>query len=246
MVVEKKRLTAVKTRIRNVTEGKYVVREGFEPNYVLTKKGEQISRVRVLATVVDKFVSETGKFASITLDDGTDTIRAKVFNAVSMFDNVANGDIADVIGKLREYQGEIYVAPEVIAKHENPNYELLRELELRYQENEWNKKRNLVFEYQKQMSDVDELKKYMLERFGVPAEEVEAIMQSQEVIEEQEIDDKSKVIDLIVKLDGGQGCDYSELIHASGLNEEVIDTVVNELLSEGICFEPKPGKIKKL
>lgn len=244
--MEKKRLTAIKTRIKNITSGKYVVREGFEPNYVLTKRGELLSRARVLATVVDKFVSETGKFASLTLDDGTDTIRAKVFNAVSMLDNIAVGDIVDVIGRVREYQGEIYMAPEVVAKQENPNYELLRELELRWQEREWEKKRELVFEYQKQTSDADELKRYMAERFAVAPEEVEAILQSQEVSEQQETDDKSKVIELIVRLDGGQGCDYTELIQASGLSEETLDTVVNELLSEGLCFEPKPGKIKKL
>jgi len=243
--MEKKRLTALKTRISSITTGKYVVREGFDPNYVLTKKGEQLSRVRLLVTVVDKFVSETGKFASLTLDDGTDTIRAKVFNAVSMFDSIAVGDIVDVVARVREYQGEIYLIPEVIAKQDNPNYELLRELELRYQEQEFNNKRNLVFEYQKQTSDVEELKRYMAERFGMSSEETEGILQS-DVVEEQETDEKAKIMELITKLDNGQGCDYTELIEVSGLGEEVIDAVINELLSEGICFEPKPGKIKKL
>ncbi|MBI4018478.1 MAG: hypothetical protein HY368_02615 [Candidatus Aenigmarchaeota archaeon] len=244
--MEKKRLTAVKTRIKAITTGKYVVREGFEPNYVLTAAGEQLSRVRVLATVVDKFVSETGKFASLTLDDGTETIRAKVFNAVSMFDSVAVGDIVDAIGRVREYQGEIYLMPEVVAKAETPNYELLRELELRQQERELQKKRALILEYQKQAADVDELKKHMFERFGIAHEEVEAVIQSEEVVEEKTADEKSKILELIANMDTGQGCDYTELTQASGLSEDVIDGIINELLSEGICFEPRPGKIKKL
>lgn len=244
--MEKKRLTAVKARISSVTAGKYVVREGFEPNYVLSKKGEMLSRVRIMATVVDKFVSETGKFASLTLDDGTETVRAKVFNAVSMFDSIAVGDIVDAVGRIREYQGEIYIAPEITTKIDNPNCELLRELEMRWQEREQEKKRELILEHQKQSADIEELKKYMFERFGIAAEETEAVLQSQESGEQQETDEKSKILELITTMDTGQGCDYSELLNASGMNEEIIDSIINELLSEGICFEPKPGKIKKL
>jgi hypothetical protein len=51
---------------------------------------------------------------------------------------------------------------------------------------------------------------------------------------------------LIEKLDAGQGCDYSELLEASKISEETMDSIINELLSDGVCFEPKPGKIKKL
>ncbi|MBI2578714.1 MAG: hypothetical protein HYW26_03315 [Candidatus Aenigmarchaeota archaeon] len=244
--MEKKRLTAVKARISSITSGKYVVREGFEPNYILSKRGGLLSRVRIMATVVDKFVSETGKFASLTLDDGTDTVRAKVFNALSMLDNIAVGDIVDAIGRIREYQGEIYIAPEIVTKIDNTNHELLRELELRMQDREHEKKRELILEYQKQSADAEELKKYMFERFGIAAEETEAVLQSEESKEEKVIDEKSKILELITTMDTGQGCDYSELLNASGMNEEIIDSIVNELLSEGICFEPKPGKIKKL
>lgn len=244
--MEKKRLTAMKTRIASVTSGKYVVREGFEPNYILAHDGRQLSRVRILATVVDKFVSETGKFASVTLDDGTDTIRAKVFNAVSMLEHIAAGDIVDAIGRVREYQGELYMAPEILFKVPDPNHELLRELELRQQEQEMKKKRALILEYQKQSADAEELKKYMFERFAISPEETEAVLESQETAVQQSTDEKAKVLEIISAMDSGQGCDYSELMQASGMPEETIDSVLSELLSEGICFEPKPGKIKKL
>lgn len=242
--IEKKRLHSVKTRIKAITSGRYVAQEGFNPNYVLTKYGLRLSRVRILAAVVDKFVSESGKFASVTLDDGTDTIRMKVFSAqVPMFENIAAGSEVDMIGRLKEYQGEVFIAPEIITVVDNPNMQLLRELELREQDKDIERKRKVILEHQKQAADMSELERIMKERFDIQPEEVEAMLQIQE---EPEDDKKSEVLKLVEKLDDGNGCDYTELITASGLPEDVIDAVVNELLEEGSCFEPRPGKIKKL
>ena len=158
--MEKKRLTAIKTDIKSVISGKYVVRSGFESNYVLTPLGMKLSRVRILATVVDKFMSESGKFASITLDDGTATIRAKAFSTLSIMDGIGEGDIVDVVAKVKEYQDEVYVMPEVIAKKDF-YWEMLRSLELKKQKEEWGEKRRSILENQKQTSDLEELKKVM-------------------------------------------------------------------------------------
>ena len=118
--MERERLTAIKMNIKQIVTGRFIKQEGFTPSYILTKLGLRLSRTRILGTVVDKFISESGKLASITLDDGSDTIRAKVFNDVTMFDNLSIGDTVDVIGRLREYQNEIYIMPEVIAKIGKP------------------------------------------------------------------------------------------------------------------------------
>ncbi len=247
--MERKRLTAVKTKIGPVIKGRFVKQEGFTPNYVLTSNGLRVSRANILATVVDKFVSETGKFASITLDDGSGTIRAKVFNAVSVFEGIETGDIVDCIGRIKEYQGEIYIMPEILRKVDDPDLEMLRELDIRKRDREWNNKRELVLEYQNQTADAEELKKIMNERFNVSNEDVESILQTQqadEEVSEKENETKEKVLKFIVECDKGEGCDYSELLDKSGLPEETIDSLVNELLSEGMCFEPRPGKIKKL
>ena len=241
--MEKKRISSVKTRIKSIATGRYVPQDGFNPNYVLSTNGIRLSRVRIIATVVDKFLAESGKFASITIDDGTDTIRVKVFNAVSMYDNIGVGSEVDVIARVKEYQGEIYLTPEIITVVEDSNFQLLRELELRLQEKNLENKRKIILEHQKQTSDMTELERVMRERFGIQSEEVEALLQSQE---EPVADKKDEVLKLIEKMDEGNGCDYSELIEASGLPEDVIDPIVNDLLSSGVCFEPRPGKIKKL
>ena len=242
--MEKKRLTAVKTNIESIEKGKFVAQEGFNPSYVLSPSGQRLSRVRVLATAVDKFVSENGKFAALTLDDGTDTISARVFNALSMLEAVDKGNIVDVIARIKEYQGEIYLLPEVITKIEDPNIELLRQLEIQEQEKEAEKKRQLVLEYRSQVADVSELARLMKERFGIEQEEVESFMQQEDVPKAKE--GKSEILKLIEALDSGEGCNYQELVQAAGMSEESLDAIVNELLEEGSCFEPRPGKIKKL
>ncbi|MBI2075957.1 MAG: hypothetical protein HYT72_01775 [Candidatus Aenigmarchaeota archaeon] len=247
--MERKRITTMKTRIKPIAGGRYVAAQGFTPGYVITSTGMRLSRVRILATIVDKFLSESGKFASITLDDGTETIRAKAFNAVSIFNDVASGSVIDVIGKIKEYEGEIYLIPEVVKKVGDPNWEILRELELRAIDNEWDDKRKTVFEYQKQTADLAELKRVMKERFAILPQDVESICQSQDAEEPQEEPHKTTkdvILNLINRIDSGEGCDYSELIEKSGLSEDLIDSAVNDLLEEGVCFEPRPGKIKRL
>lgn len=245
--MEKRRITTVKAKIEPILSGRFVKQEGFEPNYVLTPLGQRLSRVRVLATVVDKFLSETGKFAAITIDDGASTIRVKVFNAISMFENINTGDIADIIGRVKEYNEEIYIMPEIITTVDM-GFEMLRELEIKEQAMLVEKKKEIILTYKNQTADMAELTRVAKERFGINEEEVEALLR-QNLKEERpgkKQDNKEFVLGLIAKLDTGAGCDYTDLIEASQLPEESIDSVVNELLSGGSCFEPKPGKIKKL
>ena len=106
--MEIKRLTAKKASIKEIISGKFVKREGFQSSYVLTNLGRKLSRVRVLGLIVDKFISPDERYATITLDDSTDTIRCKAFINTKIFDGFGPGDFVDVFGKLREYNGEVY------------------------------------------------------------------------------------------------------------------------------------------
>lgn len=245
---EQRRLTAIKVDIDSIVKGRFVKGEGFNPSYVLSPLGLRLSRIRVLATIVDKFLSPDGKFATITLDDNTATIRVKSFNSRVSFENLRKGDLVDVIGKLRIYNGEIYIVPEVISKVQDPNFWLLRKLELLKQKREMKRINALVREMQKQTSDIEELKKVMEKKYGIEPDIVESILQAQEEVPER-IDiraEREKIIKLIEDLDEGNGCEYSKLIDASGLPEDVVENIVNELLSDGTCFEPRPGYIKLL
>ncbi len=119
-----KRSPAVKLRISDISQGKW------NGKYLEIQNSEIVTRARILATVVNKFSAEDRTFVSITLDDSTDTIRVKSWDAIKLLENLASGDVVDLIGKVREYNGEIYIVPEIARKVEDPNFEMLRRLEL--------------------------------------------------------------------------------------------------------------------
>ncbi|MBI4182062.1 MAG: hypothetical protein HY520_03795 [Candidatus Aenigmarchaeota archaeon] len=197
------RSVARKVAVASVTRGTWEKQEGMTASYVITPGGEQVARARILATVVGKFVAEDQLFASITLDDGTDTIRAKVFKTTKPIGDLPLGAIVDLIGKVKEYNGELYLIPEVVQVVENPNLELLRELEL--------------------------LAK------GRAAGAAPAAPKN---------DLRPKLLQLIEQ--AKDGLTYDALIQQSGSPEQEVEQVVNDLLGEGICYEPTPGKIRKI
>jgi len=196
----------------------------MEPSYVVTGYGDQLSRVRVMGTIVSKFVAEDGNFASITVDDATDTIRAKVFKTVKPIDTAEIGDIVDVTGKVREYNDEIYMIPEIVLKITDPNLELLRKLEVKAELKRFGSGESKPEATQAQTSDQEK--------------ETEA-----EKVSDKE-DLRKQVLDKIEASTEGIG--YSEIMSSMSEPEEQVESVINVLLAEGICYEPTPGKIRKI
>jgi RPA family protein len=245
-MVEKARQPALKLHISDITKGRFEQSEGLKPAYILTQKGRRVGRARMLATIVNWWQSQDKTLTVITLDDGTDTIRVKAFGTVA-FDKFKLGDIIELVGKPKYYNSELYIVPEV-AWYTDTNSELLRELELRQQSREWEQKRQTVLMYAKQTSDLMELKK-LCEEMGISAEDVEAILESQELQPEQEPgkeEMKSRILSTIESLDKGEGCSYGDLLTNSSVPEVTLDTLVQELLDDGTCFEPRPGKIRRV
>lgn len=244
----KKRMTAKKARIIDIVKGRYTPAEGMKSGYILTPYGMKVSRARVMSTVVSKFVSEDKNFASVTLDDGTETIRAKSFGSTKFFDNVNLGDSVDVIGKVREYADEIYIVPEIVIKIVDPNFESLRRLELVKQYMDWKRKSGIISEA---------LKKYQPDkvmeavRGEMNSEDAESLLEflSAPIATEEKKDAseeaKKVVLNIITELDKGDGVTYQELMTKSAVDEKTFDKVVNDLLEEGTCYEPRPGQLKK-
>src|SRR3989337_2244069 len=111
---------------------------------------------------------------------------------------------------------------------------------------DFDKKKAIVQSYQKQTSDLEELKKVVRE-YNIEPEEIEAIVEAQSFNEDvpqkqEETAAKEKILSLIESMDKGEGCDYLELSESADLSEDVLDHAIEELLEEGTCFEPKPGK----
>ena len=132
----RKRMTAVRASISDIVNGTFGEDNGV---HVTSSYGVELRRVVVVGFVVSKFKkeadSEGGKmFMSITLDDGTDTIRIKVWGAEesALLEGVKEDILALVIGKIRKYEDEIYIIPEIVKEITDPNFMGLHLLE-RYQ-----------------------------------------------------------------------------------------------------------------
>jgi RPA family protein len=219
------RQPARKVRILDLMGGTWVKKEGMEPSFVTTPYGEDVARARILGTVVAKFVSEDGNFGSLTLDDGSDTMRAKCFKELDPLEKAEIGDLVDVIGKVREYNEEVYLMPETILKVE-PNWELLRRLEL------IRKLRG----FKKPAQPAGPAKEAPQQAPGEKAQEPDGGKDSGAL--------RKKILKMIESRD--EGMEFREIMEKAGAPEPQVEAVLNDILSEGICYEPTPGKIRKI
>lgn len=130
----RKRETAYKLRIESILKANPI----FEETESLNKRlqfvelgDKKIRRVNIIANVIDKYESDgESKFATITLDDGSGQIRARVFGEdLIKFQNLTQGDTIIIVGVLRSYNQELYILPEIIKK-QDPRYLLVRKLEI--------------------------------------------------------------------------------------------------------------------
>ncbi|MFP4045557.1 MAG: OB-fold nucleic acid binding domain-containing protein [Candidatus Aenigmatarchaeota archaeon] len=252
-----KRLTAKKALIEDLISGDYYTQEGFKSNYLITNRGEKISRASVVGTVMNKFINDDESYGFIVLDDETETIRAKFFQDLSKMEDVEEGQLVEVIGKVREYEGEIYLnTPELIRQLEDPNFLTLRLVELAEKFKKMKETEEKIMEMKK--DDPDGFKDRAAEKFGedmvriaLRSEESRSETEEAESEEEEESAEeykelKKNVLEMIENLDEGRGAPYQDITEKAEAEEKKIDEVINDLLTEGTCFEPRPGKIKKL
>ena len=126
------RATAYKYRVGDLLKGKSIIdNDKFK---FLELGNRKITRVNVVANVVEKFISEgEKKFGSITLDDASGQIRVKVFgDDINKLQETNQGDSLMIVGLLRWFNNEIYLLPEIIKKVD-PKYLLVRKLEIENQ-----------------------------------------------------------------------------------------------------------------
>ncbi|VVB79908.1 OB-fold nucleic acid binding domain protein [uncultured archaeon] len=124
-----KRNIAFKLRVGEILGGKpYLENEKFT---FLELGNRKIVRVNVIGNITDKYESNgERKFLFITLDDGSGQIKLKTFgDDCAKFAELMQGETVVVIGTLRYFNNEIYIAPEIV-KEQDPRYLLIRKLEL--------------------------------------------------------------------------------------------------------------------
>lgn len=243
---EIQRMPANKARIADIVNGKYFYpnQEQKRAGYVITPFGKRLARVNLVATIIDKFLNEDESYSSLTLDDGTDNIKIKAFKQEAK--NLVRfelGDLVLAIGKVREYNGEVYVAVEAVRKLDDANYESMRKLELL---NDLLANKRVIDELRimHDSASLEELREVASKKFQLDEEQLNVILENLNI--KKEIDYKPKMLEVIAKLDSGQGVDMHKLFEQSEFPENVVEATVNELLAEGMIFEPLPGILKKV
>lgn len=215
-----KRQTAYKIWINDLLNNNYVKQAGeWEPNYV-EFNGMKVARVNLIASVVFKFKSEDNNYVALTLDDNSGSIRVKVWGEdVKLLDSFEAGDIVLVIGRVREFNNEIYINPEIVKKMD-PNWELVRKLEL--------------------------IKEYGKPEIKIIKQEVKE--EVKEVVEEEVIDisesSRQKIINLIESLSDEHGVKVDDVVKESELDENEAEGIIQDLLKEGEIFQPKANFLK--
>lgn len=239
-------MPAKKIRIFDIITGKYVHgnREEMKPSYLITSYGLKLSRVNLIGSIVEKFISEDGSFASLTLDDGTSSIKIKAFKEdVKLFDVIEAGDIVNVVGKVKEFNGETYITSEILRKVADPNFEILRRLEILEEIVERKKMVEEIKNVRESMS-TEELKNYLLNKYGMDSETFEYVLGNLNL--ESNIDYKPKVLELIQSLDEGDGVEIAKIFEISNLPDKILESTISDLLDSGELFEPVAGRLRRV
>ncbi|PIU88823.1 hypothetical protein COX58_01460 [archaeon CG_4_10_14_0_2_um_filter_Archaea_38_6] len=205
-----KRLTAFKTRIVDVMNANFVAqKEGID--YLEFDK-LRVSRIRIIATVVNKRVNEERSYAYLVLDDGTETIRVKAWKEdVEKLEKPLIGDIIELIGRVREWETERYLTCETLKIVKNPNHWLYHKVELL-----------LTKEKVQRIEEKEEI--------GISTG-VEAKKEEKEDIEET-------ILKIIKTNDMGKGTALKLIIKELGLSNKKVENVLKTLLIDGLIYEP--------
>ncbi len=205
---------ANKLWISQLFDGVYAAGQDDNVNH-LELDNNHIVRVNLIGSIT--YVKLNEGYASAILDDGSAAIRIKAWQQdTSMISKINLGDFALVIGRIREFNNERYVLPDFIKKLDDPNWLLVRRLELlRLYKNAF-----------KQKEDTP------------PEEKIE--------IQAASINLRSKILSTIESIDQADGVSIDDVASSSSLPRMQVDNIISSLVKEGEVYEHKPGRYKLL
>lgn len=122
-----KRNVAYKVRISDILNGSFI-KNDISAGYI--RLGNfNVSRVNIVASFVYK--SDQTNSTNAMIDDGTGRITLRVFENKNIFSKIDIGDFVLVIGRVREFNNERYIIPEIVKKIDDIAWVNARKLELK-------------------------------------------------------------------------------------------------------------------
>lgn len=216
------RQTAFNIDIKEIKEGTYHKGEGWEPNYITTSFGLDVNRAMIAGIVIDT------EEKSITIDDSTDTIVIRSYDDFPAFEEIKAKDTVLIIGKIREYGGDKYIAPEICKK--------------------------ISIDDVKYFNENKEDVKKLFANGKIVVKTKEADFSSGEDIVKEIVEEKmenntsenyiEKVLTYIENEDSGSGVEKVKILEH--FEKEDIGDVLDTLILEGDIFEIKPSVFKVL
>ncbi len=213
------RSTAKICNIKDLVNGEFIKKEGWDPSYVICDYGK-LMRINILGVLVSKNSND------LILDDGTGKIIVRDFTKQIEPDI---GDLVIVIGKPRLFNEELFVNTEIIKKVKNKKWIEYRKKLLASRKKEQVEKESNYIEDSSEKKVVEE--KMSEKEFDEKKQEAS-----------KEMSNAEKIISLIDKFDTGDGADLQKVI--SELNILNAEKLIQALMEEGEIFQVKPGRLK--
>jgi RPA family protein len=214
-------MVAEKITLRDIQQSEYVQGEE-EPNYLITPEQRKVARCNILATIIGK--EEVGNITNLVLDDGTAQLVLRSFEPTSLVRALQLGEVIAVIGRVRVYNGERYISPEIVKKTSSL----------------WLKVRQRELAQWKQQESPEEpkIEQELIESGVVPEEGL--------VVEEQKVKERveERVIKTIRERDQGTGMGVEELLEL--FPEGPTELLIEKMQRDGLLFQNLPGRVKVL
>ncbi len=254
------RYPAIKAAIKDLEEGQYIEEQDQNPNYILIQGRTKIVRINVMATIVHKEMR--GTITNVLIDDGTAKITLRFFEENKAALDLEIGEVVLIIGRVRVYNQEKYIFPEIVKKI-NPLWLKLRSQELQKQEGDKergergteNKNPNhsnpqSIFNPASVRSTIasnavlDLAKNKNGISIQIPILKAEEGIITEEIEENNPLLPFQKLSKLIAELDKGEGVLIEEILEKSLLDKT--EELLEKMLENGDIFQNTPGKVRVL
>ncbi len=211
------------TEIKNglLIKGK---KEEKKPNFLITKYGEKIVRALIVGTAIEKFISSSGNYGYLVLNDELDFIRVKTFgDRVEEILNIDIGDIVACLGKVRYDENEKYIVSETIKKIDFEK-EIFFKIQIlkRLKNNE--KMINYLKDAYEQL-ELEEFKDYLKEHFNFEDLQIDILLKNFGLNSLEE-----KILKIANSL---KNFDIFQLSQLTNICEIDLQKILNDLLKKG-------------
>ena len=222
------RQTAIKTTIQEINHSTFVNTDPELPHHIQTLRHGKVFRVNLIGIIIQK--EKVGSITNMLIEDQTGQMVARSFEELAYLKQVKVGDFVVIIGKVRMYNNEKYISPEIM-KATSAAWLKVRMLELQGM---------VELDVKKEEISPSIVEEKIVETIEKPI--IEEI--SEETKEQEKLLPIEKITQLIKKLDQGEGVLIEEIIEQSILDDT--EQLIEKMMESGDIFQNQPGRVKVL